>query len=112
MLFVYDDHAKIGHRCEHGGARPHRHSALPAPEHPPCVRAFALGQRTMQHGDRVAERSAEPAHRLGSQTDLRNEHDRSLSCRKHSADGLEINQCLSASGHAEQERAFSAGKAR
>ena len=57
----------------------------------------------MKHGDAFAERRLEPARRLRREGDLRHEHDRAIAPRQHAHDRLDVNERLSAAGHALQQ---------
>ena len=57
----------------------------------------------MQHRHLVAERAAQPAHRLRRQTDLRHEHDGPPAAGQPPLHRLEVHQRLPASGDPEQQ---------
>ena len=103
VLLVYNDEAEIRNRREHRAARSHDHTRLARADAMPFVVALAVGKRGMQHGNLTAKASRETADCLRRERNLRHEHDRSLSLREQTPDGLEIYLGLSAACDAVQQ---------
>jgi hypothetical protein len=104
VLLVHNDEAEILDRREDRGAGPHCDPPLSAAQQPPGVGALAVGQSAVQYRHIVAEHASDPAHHLGSEPDLRHQHDRAPSRCHRALHSPEIDQGLAASGHPEQQR--------
>ena len=96
VLLVHDHEAEAGDGSEH--RRPCTdHDARLADRDPLAfVPALRLGERRVEHRDRVAETRAEAPHRLRRQRDLGHEDDRPPPARERQRAGLEVHLGLPA----------------
>ncbi len=76
MLLVDHDQAEVADRREDRRAGPDADPRLARAQTHPLVEARARRQSRVKHGDLLAEALAEACEGLGSERDLRHEHDR------------------------------------
>ncbi len=106
VFLVDDDQPHIGQRREHGRAGPYAHAGLAAAQAQPFLLTLTLAEPRMEHRDDVAEAVLEAAHGLGSERDLRHEHNRAAPGGEHGLYGLEVHLGLARAGDSVQQEAL------
>ena len=100
MLLVDDHEAEVGHRREHGRARPDADARLPAAQAQPLVMALAVAHSRVQHGHGRAEARLEAPDDLRGQGDLRHEHDGPAAALQRRGRGAQVDLGLARAGDA------------
>ena len=104
VLFVHHDRPQPGHGRKNRRTRPDRDSLLARPQQPPSVVALRRREPRMQHRHQIAEGFAKTTHRLGRQGDFGHQHDGSLAARQDVLEQLDVDQRLSRSGDAMEQK--------
>ena len=105
VLFVDDDRAEIRERREHRGARADRHTAFAAAQRDPRIIALAVAQAGVKDRNLTPEHRAKAVHGLRRERDLGHEDDRRATLHlNHMLQQLDVDEGLSASGDAVEER--------
>jgi hypothetical protein len=108
VLLVNDYRAEVGKRSKHRGARTNCDTPFAAPQRQPRVVPFSVAESRMQDSDAVAKDSPEPVHCLRRQRNLGYENNARLPLLEHETfQYFDVNQRLSAAGHAVQQKYFS-----
>ncbi len=103
MFFIDHDEAEIFQGRENRTARADHNACAAGMDLVPFIVTFALGQMTVQHGDRilhVSKAPLEPFDCLRSQRNFRDENDGGAPAIERGADRLQINFCFPRAGDA------------
>src|ERR1700682_3322846 len=90
VLLIDDDQTECADGREQSAARPDRHVGRASAQPPPHRMALARGEPRVQHGNVVAEASAETAHELRRECDFWNEYDRATPARSRGGDRPQV----------------------
>jgi len=104
VFFVQDDQPDIRQRGEQRRAGADDHVNIARPGAPPGIVALPGAQRAVDDRHAAWEARREPADGLGSQRDLRHEHNRLSPLGQRALDGAQVNLGFAGAGNAVQHK--------
>ena len=104
MLFVQDDQAQVGQRCEECTARPYNYVKLAVTHRAPDIIAFAGTERRMNHRDSARKTSRKTGNSLGCQCNLGHKDNCLAALCQYLFDSSQIDLCLTAACNSMQQK--------